>query len=455
MGTDGWLLTIIYVLCVVFSAYFAASESAYAGLNKIRMRNLAENGDKRAKSAIYIADRFDRALATILVCNNVAHIGGASIATILSIKVFTILKEKGDVTVESAAQSAIATAVTTIIICIAGEMLPKRFANTNNDKLALAFAPSMKAIMFITFPVAILFTGLNRLLSMISGDVEEPTVTEEELSTIIENVEDEGVIDEEQGELLQSALEFSRTTVADILTLHDDVVYVDVSMKNEQILAVIRENKFSRMPVCDGDIDNVVGILLVRNFLRKYINGEHFNVRDIMTKPYFVRLEDIIDDQMNEMSRSKNYMAVVKDKNGKTMGIVTVEDFLEELVGEIWDEDDVVDDNFIKLGGNRFDVSGAYSLGEMLSEIGCESEDASLNSKSVQSWVLESLGHLPEPEDEFVWGELTVTVTDVEENHVKRVEVKLETPELEVELGSDDEAQSGSEEEISEEVPSV
>ena len=453
MGTDGWLLTIIYVICVALSAYFAASESAYAGLNKIRMRNLAENGDKRAKSAMYISDRFDRALATILVCNNVAHIGGASIATILSIKVFNLLKEK--VSVGEAAQTAIATAVTTIIICIAGEMLPKRFANTKTDKLALAFAPSMKAVMFITYPVAILFTGLNKLLSMISGDVEEPTVTEEELSTIIENVEDEGVIDEEQGELLQSALEFSRTTVADILTMHDDVVHVDVNMTNEQILSVIRENKFSRLPVCDGSLDEVVGVLLVRNFLKKYIKGERFGVRDIMTQPYFVRLEDVIDNQMDEMSRSKNYMAIVKDKNGKTMGIVTVEDFLEELVGEIWDEDDVVDDNFIKLGGNRFDVSTSFTLGEMLDEMGCECADEMLRAKSIQAWVLESLGHLPEIEEEFTWGELTVTVTDVEENHVKRVEVKLNTPELDVEPITEDEISSEETEEISEEVPSV
>ncbi len=453
MGTDGWLLTIIYVICVAFSAYFSASESAYAGLNKIRMRNLAENGDKRAKSAMYISDRFDRALATILVCNNVVNIGGASIATILSIKVFSILADK--VSVGEAAQSAIATAVTTIIICIAGEMLPKRYTNSNNDKVALVLAPSMRAIMTITYPVSIIFTGFTKLLSMISGDVEEPTVTEEELSTIIENVEDEGVIDEEQGELLQSALEFSRTTVADILTMHDDVVYVDVAMTNEQILSVIRENKFSRLPVCDGSLDEVVGVLLVRNFLKKYIKGERFSVRDIMTEPYFVRLEDVIDNQMDEMSRSKNYMAIVKDKNGKTMGIVTVEDFLEELVGEIWDEDDVVDDNFIKLGGNRFDVSTSFTLGEMLDEIGCECADEMLRTKPIQAWVLESLGHLPESDEEFTWGELTVTVTDVEENRVKRVEVKLNTPELEVEPITEDGASTECEEEISEEVPSV
>ena len=204
------------------------------------------------------------------------------------------------------------------------------------------------------------------------------------------------------------------------------------SMKNEQILSIIRENKFSRLPVCDGDLDNVVGTLLVRNFLRKYIKGENFTVRDIMTAPYFVRLEDVIDDKMDEMSRSRNYMGIVKDKNGKTMGIVTVEDFLEELVGEIWDEDDVVDDNFIKLGGNRFEVSGALSFGEMLDEIGYECEDESLRSKSIQAWVLESLGHLPEQEEEFEWGELSVTVLELDENRVKRIEVKLNTPELDV-----------------------
>jgi CBS domain containing-hemolysin-like protein len=283
---------------------------------------------------------------------------------------------------------------------------------------------------------------MTKLLSLVSGEQEEPTVTEEELSTIIENVEDEGVIDEEQSELLQSALEFSKTTVADILTMHDDVVSVDVSMTNAQVLAIIRENKFSRLPVIDGDLDSVVGILLVRNFLRKYIKGEQFTVRDIMTEPYYVRLEDIIDDLMNEMSRSKNHMAIVKDKNGKTMGIVTVEDFLEELVGEIWDEDDVVDDNFIKLGGNRFDVSGAFSVGKMLDEIGCDCDDASIRAKSMQAWVLESLGHVPEEDEEFRWGDLTITVTELDENRVKRIEVKLDTPELEIEQPEDADEES-------------
>ncbi len=453
MGTDGWLLTIIYVICVIFSAYFSASESAYAGLNKIRMRNLVENGDRRARSAMYISDRFDRALATILVCNNICNVGGASIATLISVKVFKMLSERGT-TVTEAAQTAIATAVTTIIICIAGEMLPKKYANSNNDKVALALAPSMRAIMFITYPVSIIFTGLTKILTLISGDVEEPTVTEEELSTIIENVEDEGVIDEEQSELLQSALEFSSTTVADILTMYDDVVYVDVSMTNEQILGIIRDNKFSRLPVCDGDLDNVVGIVLVRNFLRKYIKGEQFTVRDIMTEPYFVRLEDVIDDKMNEMSRSKNYMGIVKDKNGKTMGIVTVEDFLEELVGEIWDEDDVVDDNFIKLGGNRFEVSGVFSVGDMLDGIGHPCEDEALRSKSMQSWVLETLGHVPEPDEQFEWGDLTVTVLELDENRVKRTEVKLDTPELDVTPDGGEEDTENSES-ASEEVASV
>ena len=439
MGTDGWLLTIIYVILVLLSAYFSAVESAFAGMNKIRIKNLAENGNRRSKSALYISEHFDRTLSTILICNNLCNIGGASIATVISFKVFDMLKESGTVDLSTAAETAIATAVTTIIVCIAGEILPKNYANTNSDKVVLATAPSLRAVMTVTFPVAIIFAGLTRLLTSFFKTEDEPTVTEEELSTIIENVEGEGIIDEEQSELLQSALEFSETYVADVLTLRDDVVSVDVSMSNEEILDVISNNKYSRMPVTDGDLDNVVGVLIVKKFLRRYIVNEKFSVRDIMAKPYFVTLDAIIDEELKKMSHEKNYMAIVRDKEGKTIGIITIEDFLEELVGEIWDEDDVVNDNFIKLGGNRFKVSGSFAFTEMINEIGYDIDTSHYENKSVQSWILETLAHMPEEEEEFEWNELTVTVLELDENRIKQIEVKLNTPELEVSLEENEE----------------
>ncbi|MBE6695001.1 MAG: HlyC/CorC family transporter [Ruminococcaceae bacterium] len=444
MGTDGWLLTIIYILLVVLSAYFSAVESAFAGMNRIRIKNLAENGDRRSKSALYISEHFDRTLSTILICNNLCNIGGASIATVISFKVFAILKESANVSLSEAAETAIATAVTTIIVCIAGEILPKNYANVNSDKVVLATAPSLRFVMVITFPVAIIFVGITRLLTSFFKTEEEPTVTEEELSTIIENVEDEGIIDEEQSDLLQSALEFSETNVADVLTVRDDIVSVDVSMSNEEILNIISNNKYSRMPVTDGDLDNIVGILIVKKFLRKYISKENFSVRDIMAEPYFVPLEAIIDDELKKMSHEKNYMAVAKDKSGKTLGIITIEDFLEELVGEIWDEDDVVNDNFIKLGGNRFKVSGSFSFAEMIKNIGYEIDVSHYENKSVQSWVLEILAHMPEEEEEFEWNDLTVTILELDENRIKKIEVKLNTPELDV--SSDEDGEKAEEE---------
>ena len=448
MGTDGWLLTIIYVLLVMLSAYFSAVESAFAGMNRIRIKNLAENGDRRSKSALYISEHFDRTLSTILICNNLCNIGGASIATVISFKVFRMLKDSGTVNLNEAAETAIATAVTTIIVCIAGEILPKNYANTNSDKVVLATATSLRAVMVITFPIAIIFVGITRVLTSFFKTEDEPTVTEEELSTIIENVEDEGIIDEEQSDLLQSALEFSETNVADVLTVRDDIVSVDVSMPNEEILNVISNNKYSRLPVTDGDTDNIVGILIVKKFLSKYISKEDFSVRDIMTKPYFVPLDAIIDDELKKMSHEKNYMAVVKDKSGKTLGIITIEDFLEELVGEIWDEDDVVNDDFIKLGGNRFKISGSFAFAEMIKEIGYDIDVSDYENKSVQSWILQTLAHMPEEDEEFEWNDLTVTVLELDENRIKKVEVKLNTPELEV---SSDENGEDTEEETSDE----
>jgi len=424
------MLFILYGFLVLASAFFSATESAFVSVNAVRIKTMAENGHRRARTAAKIMDDFDRTLTGILIGNNIVNLSCASVATILAIDVFKALRPSvGDL--ESTAAAA-ASAVTTVVIFMLGEMIPKSLATSNSERVVLAFAPAVRMFVYLITPLSFMFSWVSHLMSKLFPQKEEPTVTEEELSTIIDTIEEEGVIDEEQGELLQSALEFSKTTVADVLTMRDDIVFVDLSMTADEIAACLIKNKHSRLPVCNGSIDSVVGILVIRDFLKAYVSGTNVDVRKIMKEPYFVPLNASIDDLLSEMGRNRFYMAIVRDAAGNTAGVVTIEDFLEELVGEIFDEDDEIDESFMKLGGNHFEVAGTLSIGEMYRRMKHTPAHRFLPTKPVHIWVLEKLGREPQEEETFEEGELTVTVLEVEDGRVRRIEVKLETPELDI-----------------------
>ena len=229
--------------------------------------------------------------------------------------------------------------------------------------------------------------------------------------------------------------------------MRDDIVYVDLSMTADEIAACLIKNKHSRLPVCDGTIDSVVGILVIRDFLKAYVKGTNVDVRKIMKEPYFVPLNASIDDLLSEMGRNRFYMAIVRDAAGNTAGVVTIEDFLEELVGEIFDEDDEIDESFMKLGGNHFEVAGTLSIGEMYRRMKHTPAHRFLPTKPVHIWVLEKLGREPQEEETFEEGELTVTVLEVEDGRVRRVEVKLETPELDISAYETEETSDSDEQE--------
>ena len=417
--------TLCLLSCLVLlglSAFFSASESAFVGANRIKLKTLAENGNRRAALALSISEKFDSTLTAILVGNCLVNTVCASLATVFTLQIFG-----GKAT---AVQTMAATLVTTAVVILFGEIAPKTLANYDNDAVAVAFAPFLRFLLWILTPLTLLFSGLTVLVSKISGGSSEPTVTEDEISSIIETGEEEGVIDEEQSDLLQSALEFGGTRVADVLTLWDDVTFVTLSMSQDELLELIRNTKYSRLPVLEKD--RVVGILLVRNYLRSYMTTGRADLRRLMTKPTFVPLDAPIDDLLDEMSRNKCCMAIVRDKNGKNMGLVTIEDFLEELVGEIYDEDDKFDPNFAKLGGNYFEASGNLTLGALYDRMGYENGDKSLRNKRIHTFLLERMGRLPEEGEEYETGDLHFTVDEVTDDRITRVTVKLDTPELDL-----------------------
>ncbi|MDD6044212.1 MAG: hemolysin family protein [Clostridia bacterium] len=309
----------------------AASETAYTSANRIRLMSLADDGDPKAKRALRVIHNFDKALTTLLILNNITHIATASIATIMVTKLW------------GAGAVAYSTIVTTVVVFLFAEMIPKYFAKTFSDQYAMAAAGPMLFLMKVLTPVSFFFTKIaDAVKRPFKKQEEEPTVTEDELYGYVEAIAQEGVLNEDEAELVQSALEFGERTAGDIVVPWDKVLTVSSLMSQEEILEVIRSNIHSRLPVMDIN-GNVMGILHIRAYLRAYINAqddEQLQLRAIMDDVTFVNSDTPIDELLPEMSRKRTHISIVVDGDGNNLGILTVEDILEELVGEIYDEDD-------------------------------------------------------------------------------------------------------------------
>lgn len=413
------MLIAIFVIFVVLGGYFACAESAFSAMNKIRIKNLADNGNRKAKNAMYVANNFDRALTTLLIGINITHIAAASVSTLYVTRIF------GDNMSEAATLAC--TFITTGIVFLFSEMIPKSFANDRPDTVALLTASSMIFMMKVFYPLAKVFGIISSFFSRLFKHEEIPSITEEELYEIIDTAEEQGVMNEEQSDMLKSALDFDETCARDVMTMRDDIQYIDVSLSNREIIDRIKSIPHSRILVCDGTLDNVVGVLPIRKFLRAYIRDKKVNIRSVLLKPHFVKSTDNIDDLLDAMRQHKIYLGIVRDENNSVCGIVTIEDFLEELVGEIWDEEDVVEENFIKLGGNRFLVSPSLSLGDVLERMGVDipSDAGRAATQPVGVWVQERFGRLPEEEESFIYGNIEVIVDEVSETRVTKLVFRI------------------------------
>lgn len=408
-------LILLFILLIICGAFFSAAESSFSSMNKIRIKAKAEDGNKRAKNAMRIASNFDKALTTLLVGNNIVNIASASIATVIATKLFGT----------SDRVTFFCTVVTTLIVFLFSEMIPKSFAGDRSETFALFSARVLSVLMKLFTPLSALFTCISsvftKMLSRFFKPKDEPSITEEELYDIIDTIEEEGVMDEEQGDLFKSALDFSQTYARDVMTMRSDICAIDANLSNGQILDIVHESVHTRIPVYDGTIDRIIGILHVRNFIRAYIKNHDVNIKSLLMPAFRVSPDAMIDNLLSEMRQHKFYIGVVSDSDGKTLGIVTIEDFLEELVGEIWDEDDVIDSNFIKLGGNRFRVSTHLSIREAFSRSGAELPQLRSPERPILSLVLEYFGKLPEEGDSFVLGNAEITVEAVCDGKIEYV----------------------------------
>jgi len=331
MDADSWLLFALLILLIIGGGYFAAAETAFASVNPIHIKQRVENGERRAKRAQYVLDHFNKALSTLLIGNNIMHIGTASLAT------FLVTKLWGE------GYTAYSTIVVTIIVFFVSEMIPKQFAKDCPEATALVFAPSLSLLMKLLTPVSAFFDGLSIFVSKFFNVAPEPVITEDELIEAIDSLADNEESTPERQELLHSALKFDNAIVYDIMTPLDQVECVEIGMKPEEVLEIARATKYSRLPVYKSTRENLVGLLNIRNYIKAHLESAgNVTVWEQMHSAMTTDDNKLIDELFDEMNQARRHMCFVTNSKKEHIGIVTMEDILEQLVGEIYDEADEV-----------------------------------------------------------------------------------------------------------------
>ena len=407
-----WIIAALLLVC---AAFFAVTETSMASASRSRIKASAERGDFRAKKTLYVLDNFDLAISTLLICTNIVHIAAASIVTLA-------VTRKWGVSAVS-----ISTIITTIVVFFAGEMLPKSIAKKYSERLSLAVAGSLWFFMTVLKPLATLLTAIGNFAAKLAKADPQISVTEDEIYDIIEDMTEEGSLDEERGELISSALQFAETTVESILTSRVDIVALDIDDPVDEMLSTIRSETHSRLPVYDGSIDNIIGILSIRKFIKTYLReGEKMDVRALLDEPYFIHGSTNIDGLLPVMSKKRLNMAVVTDNYGGTLGIVTVEDILEELVGEIWDEDDVVEEPYVALDNGEWDCTAEMTVSDVFELLELdEDDDDEFTNKLLGEWAYEQFDNIPSVGDSFMYENVEVTVSEMHNNRILRLRVRL------------------------------
>ena len=391
------IIAIIVLIC--FSAYFSASETAFTSVNRIRIKNLANDGDKRARSVQELSERYDDLLSTILVGNNIVNIATSAIATVLFMEIYPIYG------------ATISTVVVTIVVLIFGEISPKSLAKENPEKFAMASAPFLKLLMILLAPVNWLFKCWKKLLALIFNADEVKPITEDELLTIVEEAETEGGIDEEQSELIQNAIEFNELEAWDVLTPRVDIKAAEIDAPLEEIEELFLSTGFSRLPIYEDDLDSIVGVLNQKDF-HNYIKGKNTPVSEYVKPVIFVAGSMKISQLLKRLQMGKTHIAIIVDEYGGTSGLVTMEDIIEELVGEIYDEHDAVAlQDIVQQQDGSYRVLCGTNLDKMFDFFDVEEE---IDATTVNGWVVLQLDNLPKVGDSFAY-----------EADYKRFEVKV------------------------------
>ncbi|MDO4939141.1 MAG: hemolysin family protein [Lachnospiraceae bacterium] len=425
------LIVIGIIICIAGSHFFSSSEMSFSSCNEIRLSHEAESAPSErvrahAKKALYIVNNFDRALSTILIGNNLVNIASSSLASVLVIML-----------TGSDSMTWIATVVMTLLVIIFGETIPKIIAKKKPNTLAMAYAPFIRVLMVLFFPLVWIVV---KLVDLFTKGVKEEGETDEdesveELQSMIETAEDEGILEKDQSELLKNAIDFAETSASEVMTARVDMDAIDIDDPMDEIMRIANKTRYSRLPVYEDSIDNIIGTLHMNKLFRSLMDDEDVDIRKLMNTPCFVYKTVKLPEVLDALRETNQNMAIVTDEYGGTAGLITVEDVLEEIVGEIWDESDVVEQESVQTGDNEYEVDGDMNIYDFFELVGLEEDDADeFESETVGGWMIEMLGHYPAegeklryecPSHEETEEVLELTALIVNDRRVEKIRVKV------------------------------
>ena len=409
------LNAVIIVVCLICSAFFSSSEIAYASSSDVRLKRAAEEkGTTASKLAFKIYNNYESALATILIGNNLVNIAAESVATVIVIGLL------------GSSNAWIATLAMTVIVLICGEIVPKIAAKTMPETFATLFAIPLNALMIVTKPIVVLVDGLIKLLSHLwKGGMDTTPISEEELETILDTVEDEGVIDEEKCELLQSAFDFDEVQAYEIITPRVDMIAIDADSDRADMLALLLDSTYTRIPVYKDTVDNIVGILHVNLVVRALTEDPNADILASLMDPVFVHKTMPLDDVLRTMREQRSHLVVVTDEYGGVMGILTMEDVMEQLVGDIWDENDEIEPEVVELSDGTIEVDGDMRIEDFFDEVEFDDRDVDDDNATVGGFVVQQLGHYAEEGDKVDYENLSFTVLETDNRRIERLKVEV------------------------------
>ena len=402
--------------CICCSAFFSASEMAISSCNHVRLENAAEDGSRRAKIALLLARRFDDSLSAILIGNNLANIAGSSLASIM-----VILLTGND------GYAWLATVIMTLLVIIFGETIPKITAKKKATTLSMRYAYIIRVCMIVLFPLIWVIVKLIALFSLLirpDEDQSDGDEAVEELQQIIETAEDEEVIDEDRSELVQAAIDFSDISAYEAMTARVDIQAIDINYGWEKILSAVENANHSRIPVYEGGIDNMIGVLSLNHFLKAVTEtAEPISIRPLLMPVCYVYKTMKLPQVLDRLKKAKQHLAVVSDEYGGTLGVITMEDVLEQIVGEIWDETDEVEPEMIRNSEGDYLLDGDMSIAEFIDLMGIAENRFEAESETVGGWTVEKMERFPQPGESFIYDGMQITVLDADERRVEKIAI--------------------------------
>lgn len=414
------ILLIAILFLIVMSAFFSSTETAYSCASKIKLRALASNGNKRAKKVLELAETdYDKLITTVLVGNNIVNITATTLATVF----FALLIKDGSANVVS-------TVVMTLFVLIAGEITPKMIAKISPEKTAMRYYPVIKFFYYILYPFNLIFSGWKWMIGKIFRLKNENVVTEEEIMTVVEEAEEDGTLGKEETKLIRQVIEFDDLEVGDILVPRVNIVAIDVGSSMEEIRKIFDNEGYSRIPVYKDSIDTIIGTIHQKDFYSAYLKGKK-GIDGIMQNAFYTTEHAKISNLLKTLQKKKVHIAVVLDEYGGTLGIVTLEDILEELVGEIWDEHDEEINYFKKVGENSYLVDGNTPLSEMFEFFNLVGEEDGFDANTVSGWIIEMLGEIPHANKKFNYLNLSVEILKSTVRRVLQAKIVVQEPEKE------------------------